>query len=558
MRTTKHWAMAAMAAAALALAGCGGGGSSSSGGMQAPTPERVSLASVTMDGEGYMAPAATGDDPITIEAGASRTSGSVTFMCAAGGEDCTVTVADNGTVTSTGGMVTAMNSSTYQTALNTAAAAMVAATNKAAGTKEMAIANEAGQTTDAGPGGSFLADGSTARTDFHSIAISRDRDGTEVSITVPGAAMDDPKFMQAEDLGGGSTMHIRTMDADDDGNVVQEVMIVSTDIEAPEATAFAMVAGQELNARDLNEAVDADDDGTATNDYTALTVTAGDADVNLPLIMSMLFTAAVGESVTHTFDMDDSATDDVDEAAEVAGSYNGSMGTYRCNGSADCTVTVDGDGMVTAISDGWVFTPDDGATSDVADADYMHYGFWLQKTEDSDGAITYNEVETFAGSSVAAISDTSSVQGTATYEGGATGVYVHHVTNEDGTRRSATSGHFMAEASLMATFGGNRIPTADQNMLTGTIDNFMLSNREMNDWSVDLESSAASTDGTHSGTAKGGVTGQDGSFTATFHGSVAPDTTTAVVPYPGSVVGEFNSVFSNGSVAGAFGARLQP
>ena len=49
---------------------------------------------------------------------------------------------------------------------------------------------------------------------------------------------------------------------------------------------------------------------------------------------------------------------------------------------------------------GWIFTPDEGATSDVPDADYLHYGFWLQRTTDEDGVLTYDEVETFAGSSV--------------------------------------------------------------------------------------------------------------------------------------------------------------
>ena len=34
-------------------------------------------------------------------------------------------------------------------------------------------------------------------------------------------------------------------------------------------------------------------------------------------------------------------------------------------------------------------------------ADHLHYGFWLKRTTDADGATTYNEVETFAGSSVA-------------------------------------------------------------------------------------------------------------------------------------------------------------
>ena len=51
--------------------------------------------------------------------------------------------------------------------------------------------------------------------------------------------------------------------------------------------------------------------------------------------------------------------------------------------------------MLTAASEGWIFTPAEGATSDVADAEYLHYGFWLMRTT-KDGATTYNEVETFA------------------------------------------------------------------------------------------------------------------------------------------------------------------
>ena len=43
----------------------------------------------------------------TIAAGATHTSGGVTFLCAEGGEDCVVTVADDGSVEATGGMVTA-------------------------------------------------------------------------------------------------------------------------------------------------------------------------------------------------------------------------------------------------------------------------------------------------------------------------------------------------------------------------------------------------------------------------------------------------------------------
>ena len=129
-----NWIIPLFAATGLVLAGCGGGGSSSTpvapsgggggggGGGGQTQPTTVSLGTVTTGGTGYEAPAATGDTPLEIEAGMSATSGSVTFMCAADGDDCKVMVADDGTVTSTGGTVTAMNSEAFQASLDNAAA----------------------------------------------------------------------------------------------------------------------------------------------------------------------------------------------------------------------------------------------------------------------------------------------------------------------------------------------------------------------------------------------------------------------------------------------------
>ena len=116
----------------------------------------------------------------------------------------------------------------------------------AAGTKTKAIMNEAGQDADATLGGSARDNALTAEDavadDPYTLAISRGRDGTMIKIT--DAALADPKFAQAMDLGGGTTMHRRVMDADSDGNVEDEVVIVTTDIEGPKATAFGMVMGQ--------------------------------------------------------------------------------------------------------------------------------------------------------------------------------------------------------------------------------------------------------------------------------------------------------------------------
>ena len=273
----------------------------------------------------------------------------------------------------------------------------------------------------------------------------------------------------------------------------------------------------------------------------------------------MFAAAAAG---TLDFDADEDPTDDTDEAFETAGTYNGAMGTYRCDrSSTDCMVTLDAKGAVTGVSDGWIFTPDPRATSDQPDYDYLNYGFWLKKTTDKDGVLTYNEVETFAGSSDT-VSNVTDVQGSATYNGGATGVYVKNLTKSDATLDTATAGHFTAAASLTANFGGTSVAADDQYSITGTIDKFVLSGGEENAWSAALKS-VMFTPGTGiaSGSANGG--GDPGAFNATFYGSTAPydhdgdgaDGTPMINRQPGSVVGEFGANFSNGSVAGGFGAR---
>ena len=104
---------AATAVLALGLYGCGGGGGEgpmTDGGQM--MPEDVDLTSVT---PGYMA----GAGIVQVAAGQSVNHGDVEFTCAAGDADCAVTVevGADGTVTttSTGGMVTAMNSDAYTT-----------------------------------------------------------------------------------------------------------------------------------------------------------------------------------------------------------------------------------------------------------------------------------------------------------------------------------------------------------------------------------------------------------------------------------------------------------
>ncbi len=440
-----------------------------------------------------------------------------------------------------------------QTRLNNAV--QVAADTKAAGTKAEAIAAEAEVAAgdDEGLGGTGEPTDSQVAGEYN-LAIEYG----ETSITVEGTTEDDDEeFMLAMDLGGGRTMHTRTMDADDDGNVVTEVAIVATDIEAPTATAFGMV-------HTLDIRVDGEDATEAMPD-DALNVVAD----NLAHVKADAFKAPAGTVGTTDLsfqqaveDNDQTDEDESMDAAEIMGTYQGAMGTFKCNATAACTVTVDTMGVVSAVSnaDDWIFIPASGATVDVDDTDYLHYGFWLQKTTDKDGVVTYDEVQTFADSSVDATGSVAQVTGSATYDGGATGVYVHSVTNSDGTEASATSGQFSADASLTATFGQvnndatppeGTIAPALLNTVSGTIDNFVLENDEQQAWAVNLQGDITENDGTAAGTANGG--GAAGTFNATFHGPNVDADNDPIQPH--SVVGEFDANFSNGSVAGAFGAR---
>ena len=420
----------------------------------------------------------------------------------------------------------------------------IAATTKAAGTKRDAIAAEAAQTAqeqlDRGLGGDDGA-APTASQVAGEYNLNIEHGKTEI-VKEAAAEADNETFTQAMDLGGGTTMHVLTEDADMDGNVVEEVVMVHTDVEAPTPTAFAMV--ETLNANPNDASVNQ----SLTIDATNLGMLATDGITSVGSGQITLMGAVE----------DDPSTTDVDETVEAfstSAMFRGAPGTLMCNGGAsNCTATLDADGDITTVGSGWIFTPDDGATIDIPDSEYLAYGFWLQRTTDSDGAVTYNEVETFAearGQTQTGNGTTSGITGSATYSGGALGVYVHSITNPDGTEASATSGHFTADVALTAYFNQtaeNDIAPTFLNSLTGTINNFMLSGHDQGPgWSVSLEKDADTADASASGVAKGG--GADGTYSATFYGG---DTTDDAAP--DSIVGEFNAFFSNGSVAGGFGA----
>ena len=466
---------------------------------------------------------------------------------------------------------------------------MVAGVTTDAGTKMKAIMAEQAQMTNYGIGGDASAgeNGTLGdEDDPYSLTIKRPHSGTEIEIAdTANAGDDDPKFVdQMADLGMhgdfAGSMHVRKMEADDDGNVESEVVMVRTDIDAPTATPFDMVAGQDLDTNPKTtdgtdfQSLDIAENGTAENDVEF-------AKVGGPAA------AASGGTQTITYE-DDTATQDVNER-RFTGTYNGADGTYVC--SVDpCTAMTNDKGVVTGMGGTWTFTPEKDATSDVVDANYLAYGFWLKRTLDSDGRTTYNEVETYAMAvgHLPTGDGLGGVMGTATYEGGSAGVYVKNTLDNQGNITTSTSGHFTADVELNASFGGGNVPANEQFSIDGTVDKFVLNGQfgqDANDWAVKLgladfsgtEDRARSMDGSSftvgpgtdartgnfNGAATGDSTAAAGTWNGTFYGdSSAFDhdmdgATPGINREPVAVIGEFNANFTDGTAAGGFGANKE-
>ena len=257
----------------------------------------------------------------------------------------------------------------------------------------------------------------------------------------------------------------------------------------------------------------------------------------------------------------------------IPGTYFGVAGTYVCPATTLCTVARNRSDVVTVV--GLTFAPTvtatdilAGATATVkakyvvADTAYTHFGYWMRSVTQRDGTKEHG-IETFSGG-MGALSggtgseDLSAVAGTAEYFGAAAGVYV----KKDGAGDSlvVTDGTFTADAMLTAKFGGNAIAVNDQFMVSGTISGFMdgsmdlgFADLSLNDAAI-ADTSADGTVGSFSGETDGG--GTSGNWSGMFFGNVGSGTTAiATDDFPADVSGEFNGHFTNGHVAGAFGAE---
>ena len=246
---------------------------------------------------------------------------------------------------------------------------------------------------------------------------------------------------------------------------------------------------------------------------------------------------------------------------EFTGMFDGVQGTYTC--VSMCTLSTNSDAELVSVGGEWHFTPDD--SSDVVpvdDTDYVHFGYWMNESEENDQSVIV--AAAFAGGTAESpIGDVQSLEGSATYAGAATGLYVIRTFTLDGEIQSRAGGQFTADAALTAYFGGNDVAVNKHYSIVGTIEEFVDQRGSPIDssWSVELEAArfgsqpGAVLTGTN-GNVFGGTTegdqGMVGAWSGRFFGPVAVPST-----FPSAVAGTFDAQFTNGAVIGSFGAAKE-
>ena len=228
---------------------------------------------------------------------------------------------------------------------------------------------------------------------------------------------------------------------------------------------------------------DADDDGSLDNDWYRVAVAGGAPagilnaglvlEANRPLIMSDGFSTAGRDA--HT-------TED-DEVFTVMGTFDGVPGTYSCtHDSTACTSSYGDDGVITlggGGTNGWTFVPNDpDAMTTLGDPTasrmFVTYGYWMRELSGDDGWTDVRPLSEIRQNSVPHANGVAqAIKGSATYTGGAAGMYAIYHPVADGS----SSGEWTANAMLTADF--------NEQMVSGELTGFMAEGKAM-DWKVEL------------------------------------------------------------------------
>ena len=381
------------------------------------------------------------------------------------------------------------------------------------------------------------------------------------------------------------SMQMRTKEAKEDSpNKVEDMVTVYTDRENSKPQAYdeyftdTTISGETNGANNGVTAVVA-----ATGELTLAENVAG----HHGLFMATYFPSASNQTRNYVDDNTATPSDETKAAGNAPrkfdGAFRGVNGEYECTGT--CSAGTNAKGELTTLTGDWTFTPkakpgDIMVMNVIPDADYMSFGYWVQSTTDRDGETTHG-ISTFTGGTLfpAAATDgstaISSLLGSATYTGQATGLYVKKTYNQTANNFTVnSSGQFVADAKLTANFGGNEFGDASNFEVDGTINGFKDMNGDSidNNWEITLNDAefGSGDQNTFVGTTTTGAGSAPGVWNGAFYG-VPVDRDGMVVSTndagtrhddraPTGVAGEFNAHFNPGGqdpghVIGAFGAR---
>ena len=406
----------------------------------------------------------------------------------------------------------------------------------------------------------------------YTVMVSRARgEYAKVTVTDLMEATDDDdekltvstEDMPAELEGWMGSIHTRS------GDDSSESVTVYTDINLPADAAYETYysVSNRLGVTDAASTQDGDTLGQ-------LTLDTDDADV-AAAGKAGLYSAAnfpeTGDQIK-TY-IDDDATD-ADERM-FAGMFNGVPGMYACSDATGCGATSDKDGLLTTLTGTWTFTPTDYAADKykvlgvTPDPDYLRFGYWVETTPGEDGEANSYAIQAFSSGLLPYDgTEIEDVRGSATYDGSAAGVYVQKSDFDANTGKhgAAVSGDFTADVTLTANFGGPAVAAVDSFSISGEVSIFKdaASGNHIEGWAADLMKTTFGERNDETQLVTGqtndfnGMTTGGGAWTGMFFGSsevTADETDPAnVTMQPTGVAGEFDAHFSNGHVAGAFGA----
>jgi len=281
----------------------------------------------------------------------------------------------------------------------------------------------------------------------------------------------------------------------------------------------------------------------------------------------------------------DDATDD--GRWELRGSFHGVPGVFVCPvDSARCSTQANEDGTAlegtadptkpslplgSSIGDPVTtvhFVPSNFSIDETdvpaqfakkANPNFLSFGSYWSTVLDDDGKVTALRVDPFAGGGVKYTDIEDIVLGgtgnlTATYAGGAAGVYVTTIEDDNSDEVPTGYGEFTADANFTAKFG------TSSNTVYGTISNFARvagtgAGADPGDWTVNAGTAAKPLT---IGATSGSVTNTDASFHAQFQGQVAATRQSNGHGYaPYGLVGTFQDSFDDGHATGAFGTECR-